>query len=113
MVKCWALILIKLYPDEDLSVYQEAIACWRGEKGKMWWNQLIMNADKFDFPVHKAYKELTDTQKDLLWKGNDYFDGIDAFFQELEEGAYKIQNRVMLSRYRGKTVCNVCKGGQT
>ncbi|MBK8052227.1 MAG: excinuclease ABC subunit UvrA [Saprospiraceae bacterium] len=102
----------KVIPDEDLSIYQEAIACWRGEKGKMWWNQLIMNADKFVFPVHKAYKELTDTQKDLLWKGNDYFDGIDAFFQELEDGAYKIQNRVMLSRYRGKTVCNVCKGGR-
>ena len=102
----------KVIPDEDLSIYQEAIACWRGEKGKMWWNQLIMNADKFDFPVHKAYKELTDSQKELLWKGNDYFDGIDAFFQELEDGAYKIQNRVMLSRYRGKTVCNVCKGGR-
>jgi len=102
----------KVLPDEDLSVYQEAIACWRGEKGKLWWNQLIMSADKFDFPVHKSYRELTDEQKDLLWTGNRFFDGIDAFFQELEEGAYKIQNRVMLSRYRGKTVCNVCKGGR-
>jgi excinuclease ABC subunit A len=102
----------KVLPDEDLSVYQEAIACWRGEKGKLWWNQLIMSADKFDFPVHKPYRELTDEQKDLLWTGNRFFDGIDAFFQELEEGAYKIQNRVMLSRYRGKTVCNVCKGGR-
>lgn len=102
----------KVLPDEDLSVYQEAIACWRGEKGKLWWNQFIMSADKFDFPVHKPYRELTDEQKDLLWTGNRFFDGIDAFFQELEEGAYKIQNRVMLSRYRGKTVCNVCKGGR-
>ena len=60
----------------------------------------------------QPYRELTDEQKDLLWTGNRFFDGIDAFFQELEEGAYKIQNRVMLSRYRGKTVCNVCKGGR-
>lgn len=102
----------KVIPDEDLSIYQEAIACWRGEKGKTWWNQLVLNADKFDFPVHKAYKDLTDGQKELLWTGNRFFDGIDAFFQELEEGAYKIQNRVMLSRYRGKTTCNVCKGGR-
>lgn len=102
----------KVIPDESLTIYQEAVACWRGEKGKMWLGQLVSNADKFNFPIHKPYKDLTETQKDILWSGNRYFDGIDAFFNELEEGAYKIQNRVMLSRYRGKTVCNVCKGGR-
>ena len=102
----------KVIPDESLSIYQEAVACWRGEKGKMWLAQLVNSADKFNFPIHKPYKDLTDEQKDILWSGNRYIDGIDAFFQELEDGAYKIQNRVMLSRYRGKTVCNVCKGGR-
>lgn len=102
----------KVIPDESLTIYQEAVACWRGEKGKMWLAQLVSNADKFNFPIHKPYKDLTESQKDILWSGNRYFDGIDAFFNELEEGAYKIQNRVMLSRYRGKTICNVCKGGR-
>lgn len=102
----------KVIPDESLTIYQEAVACWRGEKGKMWLAQLVRNADKFNFPIHKPYKDLTESQKDILWSGNRYFDGIDAFFNELEEGAYKIQNRVMLSRYRGKTICNVCKGGR-
>jgi len=102
----------KVIPDETLSVYQEAVSCWRGEKGKLWLNHLVNQASKFDFPIHKPYKDLTDAQKELLWTGNAYFDGIDAFFQELEDGSYKIQNRVMLSRYRGKTVCNVCKGGR-
>jgi excinuclease ABC subunit A len=102
----------KVIPDEGLSIYQEAVACWRGEKGKMWQEQLISVSNKFDFPVHKPYKDLTEEQKELLWTGNQFFDGIDAFFQELEDGAYKIQNRVMLSRYRGKTICNVCRGGR-
>ncbi len=102
----------KVIPDESLTIYQEAVACWRGEKGKMWWSQLVNNSERFDFPIHKPYKDLTEQQKNVLWSGNRYFDGIDAFFQELEEGAYKIQNRVMLSRYRGKTICNVCKGGR-
>lgn len=102
----------KVIPDESLSVYQEAIAAWKGEKGKEWWQQLISNASKFDYPIHKPYRDLTDNQKELLWVGNQYFDGLDSFFQELEDGAYKIQNRVMLSRYRGKTQCNICKGGR-
>ena len=102
----------KIIPDENLSIYQEAIACWRGEKGKLWWQQLIQHADEFDFPIHKPYKDLSDEHKELLWSGNTYFEGLDAFFQELEEGSYKIQNRVMLSRYRGKTICNACKGGR-
>ncbi|MBK9741529.1 MAG: excinuclease ABC subunit UvrA [Saprospiraceae bacterium] len=102
----------KIIPDENLSIYQEAIACWRGEKGKLWWQQLIQHADEFDFPIHKPYKDLSDDHKELLWSGNTYFEGLDAFFQELEDGSYKIQNRVMLSRYRGKTICNACKGGR-
>ena len=102
----------KIIPDENLSIYQEAIACWRGEKGKLWWQQLIQHADEFDFPIHKPYKDLSDEHKELLWSGNTYFEGLDAFFQELEDGSYKIQNRVMLSRYRGKTICNACKGGR-
>ncbi|MBK9255704.1 MAG: excinuclease ABC subunit UvrA [Saprospiraceae bacterium] len=102
----------KVIPDDSLSVYQEAVACWRGEKGKMWKDQLTRNAVHFDFPIHKPYKDLSDSQRELLWAGNRYFEGIDRFFQELEENAYKIQNRVMLSRYRGKTTCNQCKGGR-
>ena len=102
----------KIIPDENLSIYQEAIACWRGEKGKLWWQQLIQHADEFGFPIHKPYKDLSDEHKELLWSGNTFFEGLDAFFQELEDGSYKIQNRVMLSRYRGKTICNACKGGR-
>ena len=102
----------KVIPDESLSVYQEAVACWRGEKGKMWLSHLVERATDFGFPIHKPYTDLSDDQKEVLWTGNAFFEGIDAFFNELEEGAYKIQNRVMLSRYRGKTVCNVCKGGR-
>lgn len=102
----------KVIPDETLSVYQEAIVCWRGEKGKTWWQQLIMNAAQFDFPIHKPYKDLTQEQKDLLWTGNRYFNGIDDFFEDLESQMYKIQNRVILSRYRGKTTCHLCKGGR-
>jgi excinuclease ABC subunit A len=102
----------KVIPDETLSVYQEAIVCWRGEKGKMWWQKLIMNASQFDFPIHKPYKDLSAKQKEILWSGNKYFNGIDDFFEELESQMYKIQNRVILSRYRGKTTCNLCRGGR-
>ena len=73
-------------------------------------DQLVNNAYKFDFPIHKPYFELTEEQKELIWKGNSYFTGLDDFFKELEEKNYKIQNRVMLSRYRGKTKCTTCKG---
>ncbi len=97
-------------PDKNKSIYEEAIVCWRGEKMSEWKNQLIYNADKFDFPVHKPVFELTDKQMALLWSGNEYFEGLDAFFQMLEENKYKIQYRVMLSRYRGRTVCPECKG---
>jgi len=97
-------------PNTALSVFENAIFPWRGESMGWYRDQLVNNAYKFDFPIHKPYFELNDAQKDLIWKGNSYFTGLDDFFQELEEKNYKIQNRVMLSRYRGKTKCNTCKG---
>lgn len=97
-------------PDKSLSVYDGAIACWRSDKMKEWNDKLVMNSYKFDFPIHKPFFELSDFQKDLLWKGNNFFKGLDAFFKHVEEQTYKIQYRVMLSRYRGKTVCPECKG---
>jgi excinuclease ABC subunit A len=102
----------KVIPDESLSLYEEAIACWRGEKGKEWLDVLIKNAHKFDFPVHKPFKQLTDKHRDLVWSGNEYFEGLDSFFAELETKTYKIQNRVILARYRGNTACNICKGSR-
>ncbi len=97
-------------PDKSLSIYDGAIVSWRGEKMKEWNDKLVMNAYKFDFPIHKPYFELNESDKDLLWKGNQYFKGLDEFFKYLEEQTYKIQYRVMLSRYRGKTICPECKG---
>lgn len=97
-------------PDKSKSVYDGAIAPWRGEKMGEWLNRLIKVAIKFDFPIHRAYKDLTADQKELLWTGNTYFSGLNDFFHELEEQTYKIQYRVMLSRYRGKTDCPDCKG---
>ncbi len=97
-------------PDKSKSVYDNAIAPWRGEKMNDWLKRFIKNADKFDFPIHRSYSELTAAQQQLLWTGNQYFAGLDDFFKELEEQTYKIQYRVMLSRYRGKTVCPDCKG---
>lgn len=97
-------------PNTALSIYENAIYPWRGESMSWYNDQLVNNAYKFDFPIHKPFYELTDTQKDLVWKGNQYFTGLNDFFKELEEKNYKIQNRVMLSRYRGKTKCTTCKG---
>jgi excinuclease ABC subunit A len=97
-------------PNKGLSVFEEAIACWKGEKMCEWKDTLVMNAYKFDFPIHKPFYELTDEQRQLLWTGNQYFHGLDEFFKYVEEQAYKIQYRVMLSRYRGKTVCPECLG---
>ena len=97
-------------PDKSLSVYEGAIACWKGEKMNEWKEQLVHNAHKFDFPVHRAYFDLTDKERELIWKGNEYFEGINSFFKFVEEQAYKIQYRVMMSRYRGKTVCPDCLG---
>ena len=99
-------------PDPTLSVYQGAIACWRGEVMKQLNDQLVMNAYKFDFPIHKPYIELTREQKDLLWEGNEYFTGIHAFFKWVESQRHKIQYKYMLSRYSGKTVCHACGGSR-
>ncbi|ESU18513.1 excinuclease ABC, subunit A [Flavobacterium cauense R2A-7] len=97
-------------PNTALSVYENAIYPWRGESMGWYRDQLVNNSHHFDFPIHKPFFELSDEHKALIWKGNKYFVGLDDFFQELEEKNYKIQNRVMLSRYRGKTKCNSCKG---
>jgi excinuclease ABC subunit A len=99
-------------PDKSKSVYDGAIAPWRGEKMREWNDNLVKNALKFDFPIHRQYNQLTEQQQRLLWTGNAYFTGLDAFFKELEEQTYKIQYRVMLSRYRGKTTCPECKGSR-
>jgi excinuclease ABC subunit A len=97
-------------PNTSLSVFENAIYPWRGESMGWFRDELVNNAYKFDFPIHKPFFELSEAQKDLVWKGNNYFQGLNAFFKELEEKNYKIQNRVMLSRYRGKTKCHSCKG---
>jgi len=97
-------------PNKALSVYEDAIVCWKGDKLKKWKERLILYADKFNFPIHKPYFELSSDQKDLLWNGNRYFRGLNTFFDYLEEKKYKIQYRVLLSRYRGKTICQECNG---
>ena len=97
-------------PNTGLSVYENAIFPWRGESMSWYRDQLVNNSHKFDFPIHKPYFELSDAQKQLIWDGNQYFEGLNSFFAELESKAYKIQNRVMLSRYRGKTKCKTCNG---
>ena len=99
-------------PNTGLSIYESAIAPWRGEKLKKYKNDLIKNSTNFDFPIHKPYFKLNQEQKDLLWTGNSHFKGINYFFKKLEAKIYKIQNRVMLSRYRGKTICNNCNGNR-
>ena len=99
-----------IIPNTGLSIYDNAIFAWRGDSMSWYRDQLVNNAYKFDFPIHKPWFELTDKQKELVWEGNKYFTGLTAFFTELEEKSYKIQNRVMLSRYRGKTKCSLCKG---
>jgi len=97
-------------PDKSLSIYEGAIAPWRGEVMNEWAKPLIKNGIRFDFPIHRAYGELNQKERDLLWNGNEYFDGIHAFFKYLESKTYKIQYRVMLSRYRGRTTCPDCRG---
>ncbi|MEI6347289.1 MAG: excinuclease ABC subunit UvrA [Bacteroidota bacterium] len=97
-------------PNRSLSVFEDAIACWKFESTKEWKQLLIGNAHKFDFPIHRAIEDLTEQEVQLLWDGNKYFKGINAFFSYLEEHNYKIQNRVFISRFRGKTICPECKG---
>ncbi|RZP13850.1 MAG: excinuclease ABC subunit UvrA [Flavobacteriales bacterium] len=97
-------------PNTALSVFENAIFPWRGESMSWYRDQLVNAAYKFDFPIHKAWFELSEDQKILVWEGNEHFRGLNDFFEELTSKSYKIQNRVMLSRYRGKTICNTCKG---
>jgi excinuclease ABC, A subunit len=99
-----------IVPNSSLSIYENAIYPWRGETMGWFRDQLVNNAYKFDFPIHKPWYELSAEQKQLVWNGNEYFTGLNAFFKELEEKNYKIQNRVMLARYRGKTTCYECQG---
>lgn len=99
-------------PDKNLSVYDGAIAPWRTEKMGEWLVPLVRNGVKFDFPIHRPYKDLTPAQKELLWTGNQYFDGINDFIAELESQTHKIQYRVMLSRFRGRTTCPDCRGSR-
>jgi len=97
-------------PNTSLSIYENAVFPWRGESMKYYRDQLVNNSHKFDFPIHKPYFELEAKHQQLLWDGNSHFTGLNAFFEELESKAYKVQNRVMLSRYRGKTKCGSCQG---
>ncbi len=97
-------------PNKNFSIFEDAIVCWKGEKMSRYKDELIENAHHFDFPIHRPYYELTQEQKDLLWTGNEYFKGLDAFFRFLESKTHKIQYRVMLSRYRGKAICPDCRG---
>lgn len=102
----------KVVPNKNYSVHEGAIACWRGEQHGRWLEVFKRVAHHFDFPIHRSYKHLTEAEKEVLWEGNAHFDGINAFFAELEQKLYKIQNRVMLARYRGKTMCTHCNGGR-
>lgn len=97
-------------PNKSLSIYEDAVVAWKGEKMGEWKNHFIKLSQKVDFPIHKPYFELSEEQKDYLWHGDNDWEGLDGFFKMVEENTYKIQYRVMLSRYRGKTTCPTCKG---
>lgn len=99
-------------PNKSLSVYEDAVVCWKGEKMSEWKTQFVHAAGKYNFPVHRPYFELSDSERDLLWHGAKGLHGIDDFFKMVEENQYKIQYRVMLARYRGKTTCPACKGAR-
>ena len=99
-------------PDKSLSISDDAIAPWRGTGLRRYYMKLINNAEKFSFPINKPYDDLNDEEKKILWTGNEHFIGIEGFFKKLERKNYKIQNRVLLSRYRGKTLCNICNGSR-
>ena len=101
-----------VFQNKQLSIYEDAIFPWRGKKLRRYKNMLIRNAEKFNFPIHKPYYKLSDSHKELLWDGNEHFVGLNQFFSKLENKMYKIQNRVMLSRYRGKTQCKECNGNK-
>ncbi|MCP4441061.1 MAG: excinuclease ABC subunit UvrA [Aureispira sp.] len=102
----------KVIPNKTKSIFGDAVACWRGDKVGKWKRDLLEVAHHFDFPVHRPFKELDEADIEVLWEGNEHFRGINAFFKDLEEHSYKIQNRVMLARYRGKTECPSCNGSR-
>jgi len=102
----------KVIPNQSLSVYEGAVAAWKGEKFSWWKEQVVAHGEKADFPIHRPYQELSKKERKMLWNGTKHFGGIHAFFAELEEKTYKIQNRVMLARYRGRTTCPECEGGR-
>jgi excinuclease ABC subunit A len=97
-------------PNKALSLFEDAVAPWKGEKLSSWKEAFIRSAKHFNFPIHKAIQDLTDEQKNALWYGNEYVNGINDFFKEVEQNLYKVQYRVMLSRYRGRTRCTDCGG---
>ena len=99
-------------PDKGKTIYEDAVACWRGETMRKWKDQLVENAPKFGFPVHTPFPALTPEQKRLLWRGNEYFHGLDEFFEYIDSERRKIQFRVMKARYTGKTVCPECGGSR-
>lgn len=99
-------------PDKSLSVFQDAVQCWRGEKMREWKKHLIHIAPQFSFPIHTPYADLTASQKKFLWKGNSAWEGIDGFFKWVDENQYKIQYRVLKARYRGKSTCPLCHGSR-
>lgn len=99
-------------PDKNISVFEGAIAPWRSERMSEWLAPLLRNGIRFDFPIHRSYKDLTPEQQQLLWTGNKYFQGLDAFFADIESQVHKVQYRVMLSRYRGRTDCPDCRGSR-
>lgn len=102
----------KVIPNDKLSIYDGAVACWKGEKTGKWLKRFIDLAHKYDFPVHKAYKDLSEKHRHMLWFGNEELSGINEFFDMLEADSYKIQNRVLMARYRGRTRCTSCNGGR-
>ncbi len=102
----------KVIPIKSKSVYEGAVACWSGQKSGKWLDLFLKVAHRFDFPVHRPYQDLTKAEKQILWQGNEFFGGINAYFDALRAKTYKIQNRVMLARYRGKTTCPTCQGNR-
>ena len=102
----------KVIPNDKLSIYDGAVACWKGEKTGRWLKRFIEKAHEYDFPIHKPYKDLDQKYKDMLWGGSKVLKGILEFFKMLEADSYKIQNRVLLARYRGRTTCTTCNGGR-
>jgi excinuclease ABC subunit A len=102
----------KVVPNKTLSVYQGAISCWKGEKLGKWKDRFILKSSDFDFPIHRAYNKLKKEELDILWNGREKCKGINQFFAKLESDKYKIQNRVIVARYRGKTKCTACDGSR-